>query len=485
MAEQVQMDLETRAELNKLTALLDLKEPSQTALASVGGQKLRRLRKRLDAQLHDYKRQGFNDLAGWVRLLPKGYAAKLAQRALGPLVAGRTVSEMDPLSGSKIAKHLPPEFLADAAAAADPEKVRDIIKLLPADLIRDAALVLVRRRDYILMGRFADALSAPALRLVVQAVDDDAMLLHIAFYMEEKSQLTKVVQLIDNDRVASIMRTGTRQSLWPEALSVIDNVSDELKGRLANIMAEQDESTLNGLVTVAYEQRLWGPVLRGMAKMNPKYYRKIVNLPAVKDKALLGNLVHCAYEEGLLEAALPLALPMSAESQKTVAEAALQEGNEVTEAVLWAAQNSGRWDVILELAQHLDDADRNTLAKLPIAQNRQVLNDLLHTAAKTGKLDLVLDFAKRFNPEGLRTVVDIGLENSGDLLESILKAARKTPDGWDAVVTAVAAVEDDKVLKNVGEVYRRQTQEDQSAFRAAASNEGVWDRLSSALEAAA
>lgn len=485
MSEQVRLDLETRAELDKINELLDLQEESQQALAKAGAKKLRVLRKHLDSQLHNYKRSSFRGLAGWVRVLSKGYVAKLAQHALGSQIAGRVVSEMDPLIGSKIAKRLAPEFLAEAAAAADPAKVRDIIKLLPADLIRDAAMVMVQRGDYILMGRFADALSAPALRLIIEAVKDDAILLHIAYYMSDKSQLSKVVQMIDNDRVASILHTGTKHDLWPEALAIIDGVNAELKGRLANIMAKQDETTLNSLVNVAYQQRLWGPVLRGMAKMNPKYYRKIVNLPAVKDKAVLTDLIQCAYEDGLIEAALPLVRPMSAEYQSAIAEAALQKGQEVTEAVLWAAQNSGRWDIILELAQHLGDDDRNTLAKLPIAQNRKVLNDLLHTAAKTGSLDLVLDFAKRFTPEGLRTVVAIGLENSGDLLESILKAARKTPDGWSAVVTAIAAVDDKAVLDDIGKVYRRQPPQDQSDFRAAATSEGIWKKIASALDPAA
>lgn len=310
------------------------------------------------------------------RLLPGSTLARLAVTASGPRLSGRLVGEMDPIRAFKIAKRLPPEFLADTALHAEPARVREIIVRLPAELIRDAALVLVERKDYIVLGRFADALSAPAIRVVVAAVDGDAVLLHIAFYMEQTHQLTQIVNLIDNDRVARIMRTGTSQSLWPEALFIIDNVNPELRGRLANIMAEQDEATLDGLVGVAHQQNLWGPVLRGMARMHPRYYRKIVNLPAVRDEAVLSGLVNTAFAERLLEVTLPLTEPMRTEWRRVVAHATLKQGEAVAESALRAAHNIDRWDIVLDLYTYTDAAERNMIAGLTVMHNRRVLGGI-------------------------------------------------------------------------------------------------------------
>lgn len=484
MAENQRPDLETQAELNKLGQLLNLSADDLAPLASGGAENLRRYRRRVNQRIFDHHRDRFRRLEKVVRLLPKATVARLAQSAFGPRLSGRVVGEMDPLRAFKIAKRLPPEFLADAALHVDPPRVREIIRQLPAELIRDAALVMVAREDYITLGRFADALSAPAIRAVVGAVHDDAVLLHIAFYMEEKSQLSSIVHMIDNDRVASIMRTGTEKDLWPEALSVVDNVDDELRGRLANIMAEQDEATLDGLVHVAYQQNLWGPVLRGMSRMNPKYHRKIVNLPSVKDETVLGDLVSTAYAEGLLEAALPLAAPMRAEWQKVVAHAALQQGPEVAEAAMWAAHNADQWDVALELFEYTDDSERDMLAQLPIASNKHVLDGLIRTAARIGKLGLLLNFVERMENQGQRAAAELSLANDGELLESILDAARTTEGGWAAVAVALSTVGEDE-LSHAAQVYHRQSEEDRAAFQAAAREKGVWDVLAPALEGAA
>ena len=475
-------DLETRAELEKLVAELKLDDATLNELAGAGAINIRRLRQSIQQKRHARKRAGFRKLAGLVRWLPKTYVAKLAQTAFGAELSGRVVGQMDPIRASRIARLLPPAFLADAAAAAEPERAREIIQLLPADVIRDAALILFERKDYILMGRFADALSAPAIRQVVASVPDDAALLQVAFFMEDKTQLGRILQMVDNERIATIMQTGMREDLWPQALSIIDNVSNELRARLANIMAAQDAETLNDLVSVAHRENLWGPVLRGLAQVNPKHYRKIVNLPAVRDEALLGDLITSAHEENLLEVALPLAERMRAEHQKTVAHAALKQGDELAEAALWAAHNSGRWDVLLELAQHLDDEERNVLARLPIARNRKVLRSLLSSAARAGRIPLLLDFAKRFEPEGLQLVVEIALENSADLLETIIASARTTPGGWDALAVAISSVHEENTLREIGAVYREQYPDDREAFKAAVGES--WNRIGPLLEAA-
>lgn len=482
MNEQLLPDLNTRAELEKLARLIQSDSVDVSALAASGADNLRRLRQSINRRSFDEHREKFRALEKFTRVLPKNYLAKLAVSAFGPMLSGRLVGEMNPVRAAQIVRRLPADFLAKAVAQAEPDKVREIIALLPAGIIRDVAMILVGQGEYVLMGRFADALSAPAIRAVVGAVDDDSVLLHVAFYMEEKSQLTKVVHMIDNDRVARIMRTGTEKNLWPEALSIIDNVSPELRGRLANIMAEQDESILDGLVGVAHAQNLWGPVLRGMDKMNPKYYRKIVNLPAVKDAAVLGSLVNTAYEEGLLEAALPLAKSMRAAGHKVVAHATLQQGAEVAEAALWAAQNAGQWSVILDLAQHLNDAERDLIAGLAILRNKAPLTDLLSVAVAEKRVALLLDFVKRMSPAGKQTVAAVCLADE-DLLEPVLDAARDEA-AWDTVASVFGAAKAETLDKAV-KVYQRLSDEDRAALTAAAKDQGVWDKLAASLESTA
>lgn len=482
MSQPQYSDLDTRAELEKLCQLLDLSDERVRPLAVAGGDGMRRFRQQIQKTVFDYRRDGFRSLAKWVRLLPKGYLARLAERALGPRLTARLAGELDPYHAFKIAKRLPPEFLADVAVQVDPDRAREIITQLPAELIRDVALILVRREDYITLGRLADALRPPAIRAVVNAVHDDAVLLKIAFKVEDPAQLSKIVYMIDNKRVASVIRTGTEKALWPQALYVVDNVEDELKGRLANIMGEQDATVLDDLVLVAYRQNLWAPVLRGMARMNPKYYQKIVNLPAVKDAELLGDLIRSAREYDLLEAALPLAKFMQPEFQRVVAHAALRQGEATAEAVLWAAYNTGEWETILQLAGYLEGAERDVIASLPITEDKRVLRQLIATAVQVERTELLLDFVTRMPPDSRSAAAEVVLEDDGELLAALLDTVREGGH-WDAAAILVGSL-DDEGIEQAGRVLRRLDEREQADFAAAARRqEGLWERIAPGLEA--
>ncbi|MDX1802759.1 MAG: hypothetical protein R3292_01675 [Alcanivorax sp.] len=476
-------DLEAQIEREKLQQHLTLEDASWQALLKAGAGSMRQLREHIEQQVYDQHRSGFVRLAQWTRWLSIKHLSRLAY-GIGATMAARLVGEMDPYFALKVAKRLSPDFLSRVAANADPGKIRELIRGLPADLIREVALQLIHERQFILLGRFADALSAPSIREVVTAVKDDGILLTIAYYMENTTQLSNVIRMIDNNRVASIVRSGTENvALWPKAIWVIDKVEGELKSRLGNIMADEDDATLDSLVDVAHRQQLWGPVLRALAAVNAKHYRKIVNLPSLRDTTVITELVNAAVNQDLLEQALPLVKAMQRDYQEVVAHTALRQGEAVAEAVAEAVQRTNQWDLLLDLAQFLNDQERDTLANLPISHNRSVIESLMRSAAGTGKMDLLLDFARRFHRDGLQKVVEISLQDGGDLLQGFVDAARHARDGWQAIATAVAAVEAPEMLRDIARVYQRQNEQDRHAFRDAASHAGVWTKLEQALPA--
>jgi len=476
-------NLEIQVELEKLAQYLTLDDTTWQALVDAGAANLRELREHIDQEMYDPHRKGFQHLASWLRWLSIKQLAKLAY-AIGAKMAARLVGEMDPYFAAKVARRLTPDFLGEVAAQADPRKIREVIRRLPAELISQVALKQIQENQFLLLGRFADALSAPSIREVVNTVKDDGALLTIAFYMENTTQLSNVIRMIDNSRLASIVRSGTENvDLWPKAIWVIDHVEGELKSRLGNIMAEQDERTLDSLVDVAHRQQLWGPVLRALSVINPRYHRKIVNLPSLRNSAVLTDLVNAAVSKNLLEETLPLVNAMQRDYREVVAHTALRQGEEVAEAVVQAAHQSGQWDLILDLAQFLGDDERNMLARLPISHNPSVIEALMRNAAKLGKTDLLLDFARRFHREGLQTVVEISLRDGGDLLQAFLAAARDTRAGWQAIATAVSVVDAPAMLRGIGRVYQRQNPQDQQAFREAANETVLWSRLEQTLPA--
>lgn len=484
MSDLEKLDLSVRAELLKLARVLEIPAGSIAELGAAGAGDLQRLRRRISYCIHEERRDAFRRLAALVRVLPTRYAAHLAEHALGPALSARLVGELHPVHASKVAQHVSPGFIAELAPEVDPERVQDLVPQLPAELIRDVALLLVEAGDHITLGRFADALSPPQLRAVVAAIDSDATLLRVAFFVEKRSQLSKVIYNIDNDRIARIMRSAATQGLLPEALSIIDNVADDLKARLGNLMGAQDVDVLNALVDIAWKQRLWGPILRGMAHMHPRYQRRIVNLPAVKNEALLGDLVQAAYDEDLFEQALPLVRSMRPEFRRIVAHAALSRGEDIAEAVLRAAQRTGSWSLVLDLARYTDDAERDMLAGLDLLQRDDVLEDAVSAIDSEGRAAVALDIFRRLDAGARRRVADLIAADYAMPLDALLDVVDGDAEHLETIA-AVLALLDEPGLRAAGEVLAARDAGLRRAVAEAARRAGVLDRLAPYLSASA
>lgn len=431
------LPLTARAEALKLAQLLDCPIDELSALGPTGGDELRRMRQAIERRILDDRDAGFRRVARLARLLPTRMVARLAMESFGPLLSARLVARMDLYRVRNIARHISPEFVADMAPFTDPESVRTIVPQLRTELIRDAAMLLVEREDFVTMGRFADALSPQALRAVVSAIDDDATLLRTAFFLENRDQLSRVVHNIDNDRIARIMRTAAEAKLLPEALFIIDHVTNELKSRLADLMGRQDAKILDALVDVTREQALWGPVLRALGYMQPRLRRKIVNLPSVRNEALLGELVNAAYEEGLLSTALPLAKLLRREHKRVVARAALQQGEEVASAALEAAHIAGEWGLLLDLAQYVDDAQRDLLAGLAVLRRPEVVEALIAEVHGPIAAEVALDILTRAPEAARRAMASAAVADGGALLDQLLDHSIEHPDILQRLATGL------------------------------------------------
>lgn len=472
-AQMQQLPLSARPEVGKMARLLDCPFDAACELARAGGEDLERLRHGIEQQLFAQRRRGFRRLARVARLLPARSLARLASEALGPLLTARTVAQMDPIRVRNIARHVSPEFVADVAAHIDPDSVRVIVPQLPTELVREAALLLVARADHVTMGRFADALSPQALRAVVGAIDDDEPLLRAAYYLENREQLARIVHNIDNARLMRIMQFAAKGELLPEALFIIDHVTDELKGRLADLMGQQDEPVLDALVTVTREQRLWGPVLRALTHMDDRYCRKIVNLPSLRDEALLGELVATAYEEDLLATALPLARQMRRALKRVVASAALQQGEEIAAAALEAAQVSGEWATLLDLAQHISEAERDLIAGLPILQRPDVAEPLLAAVHSAATAATAVDIVARAPEATQRNAAKAMLRDGAALLELLLDHCIDDDDALGHLLATLERVSDAERPLALRVLGRRDDDERQRLVAAAKASDSA------------
>ena len=200
-------DLGRRAELAKLAHDLGADDQDVAFLADCSPAEIADLRSMVSQAVTSRQAGRAKLLAALSRKVPATLTAKIATRALGPIVAARVASRLEPDEAARLAVQLEPEFLARLAAHLDPARVREIVAALPADLIVEVAGLLLDRGDHVTLGRFLAAVPTPtALRVVADARAED--LVRVALLTEDRTALERVADGLGEDRRAEMLRAA-------------------------------------------------------------------------------------------------------------------------------------------------------------------------------------------------------------------------------------------------------------------------------------
>lgn len=338
--------LETRAEVIKLARVLGTPADQLGYLERVGPEDLRALRERATDTLYEKDRERLHKLALASRILPASVASVIARWALGALLSARVTGLLTPAKAVEIAKHLPASFLADIAVELDPRRAREVIERMPARIVGEVAAELTRRGEYVAMGRFVAYLGDEAIVAAMGQIDD-AGLLRIAFVMEGKERLDHVVGLLPEQRLAGVMHAADRGGLWPEALDLLDHMSEARKGALAEIATAQ--GLLEGLTQAAYAENLWDIVLPVIPLMTEASRLQLARLRVVQERGALAGILTSATTHDLWYALLPIVDHLPAVSRDIVASLAAGFEHPVLEHIVAVVAERDLWGSLFHL----------------------------------------------------------------------------------------------------------------------------------------
>ncbi|HWF72507.1 MAG TPA: hypothetical protein VG186_04135 [Solirubrobacteraceae bacterium] len=338
--------LETRAEIIKLARVLGTPADQLGYLERATPDDLRALREQATDKLFEGDRDRLHKLALASRLLPSSIGAAIARWALGALLSARVTGLLVPSKAVDMAKHLPASFLADIAVELDPRRAREVIERMPAWQVGEVAAELARRNEHVAMGRFVGFLGDEAITAAMEQIDD-AGLLRIAFVMEGKDNLDHVVSLLPEHRLAGVMRSADQARLWPEALDLLDHLSDERKGSLAEIATA--EGLLESLAETAHAEGLWDVVLPVIPLMTEGSRLSLARLPIVEDRDALAAILETAAVFDLWAALLPVVDHLPAGSRDIVASLAAGFDQAVLERILAVVGERDMWSILLPL----------------------------------------------------------------------------------------------------------------------------------------
>lgn len=262
--------LALQAEHQKLARLLGCDEASVAALEGLDVPALRQLRAACTSMLFDGHRAGLQRIVAAARLMPAALNALIAEKAMGPVLGSRVAGLLPPDLGVEIAKRVPLAFNVEATLLLDPRRAVPMLRQMPVDLVVAVTREVVKRREYIAMARFVDALTNEQIRASMQVLDDEAVL-RIGFFVESPERLEEVVGLMNDARLQKVMGVAAQPELdlGGAVLAMMSGVSVKLRRRLAEAaLSHADARVGESLIHAARQHDLLDllvPLGAGMA----------------------------------------------------------------------------------------------------------------------------------------------------------------------------------------------------------------------------
>ncbi|MGQ0699997.1 MAG: hypothetical protein ACT4PZ_17350 [Panacagrimonas sp.] len=358
--------LARRAEILKLARVLGLRESDLDYLQVIDAASIREFRERASARLFDADEHRLRRVAAASKLLPAALNALIAEKVFGPLLCARVAGLIAPERAADLAQRLPVEFLADVTLEIDPRHVREVLTLMPIPRLVDVAVVLARRGEFVTLARFVDYVSLDAIRAVMNRITDNAALLQVAFFVEDKARLESIIEFLPETRLRDIvyLAVDESQDLWSEALSLMSEVGSGMRKRLGEFAASLDESILTKMTRSTQAKGLWSAMLPVIAVMDEPYRKRLLHLQVVQDDSVIDSILAAADSDDLWDLLLPMIPLLDEAGQQRMAGAADRLSDAAFGRILRAVQTAGSWTPMLLLLQSMQAEALNRISPL-------------------------------------------------------------------------------------------------------------------------
>lgn len=252
--------LAVRAETLKLARLLRREPDELEYLEQLPADDVRKLREQVTELLFTAQGPVLSRLAGASKLLPIRVVATMGERAFGPVLSARIAGLLDPGRAAEMADTMPIEFLADIAVELDPRRASDVIARISPERIALVTRELLRRQEYVTMGRFVGHLPDASVLATFDVLDDVA-LLRVAFVLESKEALDHLISLLPQARREAIVEAAARERMWIEVLDLLIHLSQSTRREFTQLGALDQDGVLEAVFTAAVENDLWEALL--------------------------------------------------------------------------------------------------------------------------------------------------------------------------------------------------------------------------------
>ncbi len=259
--------LQTHAEIVKIAHLLQVEPIELEYLAACAPETLVEFRLKLVEIFYGDEGSNLKRFAKVGNLLPASVIASLTKEAVGPVLAARIAGFVDPKQAAAVVSKLPTGFVVDIATAIDPRRVGPVIGRLDDITVERISLELIKRHEYVTMGQFVGFATEAILRSSFNFASDEA-LLRTAFVAEDKERISVALKPQNDERIASIITTAAKGDLWPEAMDLLSQLSDDQYMRVINISGSVPPKTLDKMIPATTRHKCWAILVPAFAQMD-------------------------------------------------------------------------------------------------------------------------------------------------------------------------------------------------------------------------
>lgn len=249
------MTADTAPEIRRLAHLLGTGPADLAFLSSLDASDARALRRQVADSLFEADRPLFARVVAASRLVPIAVSVRITEHTMPPLLAARTAELLDPPRAVEMVRRLSEGYVADVAAAMDPERMPDVIRLLPPDRVGVVTAELARRQEWVVMSGFVALVSPAALRAAVSVLDG-GQLLQIGYVLEDTSRLDEIASLLTDQQLDEMLGVAAAESLWSELDGLLARLDGTARERLASrcrdeYLAAAEAAAAEGRLSVA------------------------------------------------------------------------------------------------------------------------------------------------------------------------------------------------------------------------------------------
>ncbi len=246
---------ESRAEVLRIANLIGVGEADIEFLDQLSAEALYEFRQQLIGVYFE-ENPRLRSFAKVANILPSALIAKITVDAIGPTIAARVVGEVDPKTAISVLKRVPVDFIVDTAIQADPRRIIPLFELSPTEISKAVADELLRRKEYVAIGLMIGFVEDEVMDYALQNASDMDILLS-SFMVEDKERLSDGVEMLGDERLASLIKVASEEDMWLEALDLLSHLNtDEFRRVASNAMALSPKK-IGEFLEFVHEHELW------------------------------------------------------------------------------------------------------------------------------------------------------------------------------------------------------------------------------------